>query len=138
MPLRYIRRSVTAKSVLSAAVATTSVSRDLSSLLAFPPAKAAAGILFLIFKTIQVRVCSLQVWGAQFLTLHQDLETNKLECYRLANRCMSLLTDMKDAMEGRWESASDALLRNFTKFEECVIQSRTLTTLLMCSLASGH
>ena len=55
MPLRYIRKQLTAENALSVAVATTSVTRELADMLQFPPARAAAGILLLIFQTIQVR-----------------------------------------------------------------------------------
>lgn len=59
MPLRYVKRSLTAQNVLTVAVATTSVTYELADMLQFPPARAATGILLLIFQTIQVSVFSL-------------------------------------------------------------------------------
>ena len=57
MPLKYVRTKLTASNALSVAVATASISNELTDLLSFPPARAATGILLLIFKTIQV--CSI-------------------------------------------------------------------------------
>lgn len=54
MPLRYVRKRLTAENALSVAVATTAVTREIADMLQFPPARAAAGVLLLIFKTIQV------------------------------------------------------------------------------------
>ena len=56
MPLRYVRKRLTAENALSVAVATTSVTRELADMLQFPPARAAASILLLIFQTIQVSI----------------------------------------------------------------------------------
>lgn len=54
MPLRYVRKRLTAENVLSVAVTTTAITRELTDMLQFPPASAAAGVLLLIFRTIQV------------------------------------------------------------------------------------
>lgn len=59
MPLRYVKRRLTGQNVLTVAVATTSVTYELADMLQFPPARAATGILLLIFQTIQVSVFSL-------------------------------------------------------------------------------
>ena len=56
MPLRYVKKRLTTENVLSVAVATSELSREISDLLQFAPARAATGILYLIFKTIQVRL----------------------------------------------------------------------------------
>lgn len=57
MPLiRYISvRRVSGKDALSALIATSNVAREIADLLQCAPAKAAAGILLVIFETIQVR-----------------------------------------------------------------------------------
>ena len=55
MPLQYVRRRLTAESVLTVAVATTTVTRELADMAQFPPARAAASLLLVIFQTIQVR-----------------------------------------------------------------------------------
>ncbi|OCH91320.1 hypothetical protein OBBRIDRAFT_887032 [Obba rivulosa] len=99
MPLRYIRSKVTAGAVLNVAITTTSVTKELADILQFPPASAAAALLLCIFETIQ------------------SLQTNRSECYRLARRCLSLLTDVRDSMDGRWEDAPESLLRVLKKFE---------------------
>ncbi len=59
MPLRYVKRRLTAQNMLTVAVATTSVTYELADMLQFPPARAATGILLLIFQTIQVSVFSV-------------------------------------------------------------------------------
>ncbi len=57
MPLtRYIsiRSKFSTDDALSALITASSVTRDISDMLQFTPAKAAASILLLIFQTIQV------------------------------------------------------------------------------------
>ncbi|KAH8084920.1 hypothetical protein BXZ70DRAFT_567025 [Cristinia sonorae] len=110
MPLRYVRRKLTASTVLTVAVATTAITRELADMAQFPPAKAAASLLLMIFQTIQ------------------SVELNRNECYRLARRCLSLLVDMRDQMEGRWEDAPESLLRNFGKFEETLHEIHAFMT----------
>ena len=56
MPLRYVRKAFTTENALSVAVGTTAVARELADILQVPPARAAAGVLLLIFKTIQVSI----------------------------------------------------------------------------------
>ncbi|KAI0087609.1 hypothetical protein BDY19DRAFT_892908 [Irpex rosettiformis] len=68
-------------------------------MLHFPPARVATGILLSIFQIIQ------------------DLQSNRDECYRLARRCLKLLTDLRDAMSGHWEDSPESLLKSITKFE---------------------
>ncbi|KAI0688494.1 hypothetical protein BC835DRAFT_1419088 [Cytidiella melzeri] len=99
MTIRFVRRRLTAENALTVAVATTAITHELADMLQFPPARVATGILLLIFKTIQ------------------DIQTNRDECYRLASRCLRLLTDLRDAMDGRWEDAPEPLLKTITKFE---------------------
>ncbi|KAL4245641.1 hypothetical protein ABKN59_010782 [Abortiporus biennis] len=108
MTIRYIRTKLSADNALSFAIATTSVARELADMSQCPPARAAASILLGIFQTIQ------------------SIQTNKSECYRLARRCLSILTDMKEQLDDRWETAPQALLRNFAKFE------RTLESIAEC------
>lgn len=54
MPLRYVRKRLTVENALTVAIATTAVTKELTDMLQFPPARAATGILLLIFQTIQV------------------------------------------------------------------------------------
>ncbi|OBZ74650.1 hypothetical protein A0H81_05439 [Grifola frondosa] len=100
MPLRYIRSKVSADNAFNVVIATTAVTREIADLLQFPPAKAAASILLMVFQTIQ------------------SIQTNRSDCYRLARRCLSLLVDIRDAMEGSWETAPEALIRTLAKFEK--------------------
>ncbi|GJF00383.1 hypothetical protein PsYK624_166700 [Phanerochaete sordida] len=99
MPLRAIRKRCTADNALTIAIAATTASHELAGLLAFPPVRAASAILLAIFKTIQ------------------DMQNNKRECFRLAKRCVTLLADVKAAMDGHWGDAPAALLANLAKFE---------------------
>ena len=45
------------------------------------------------------------------------MQNNKRECFRLAKRCVTLLADVKAAMDGHWDDAPEALLANLAKFE---------------------
>ncbi|THH31372.1 hypothetical protein EUX98_g2807 [Antrodiella citrinella] len=110
MPLRYVRSKLTAVNALSVAVATTAITKELADMAQFPPAKAAASLLLVIFQTIQ------------------NVQTNRNDCYRLARRCLSLLVDMRDQMDGRWEDAPESLLRNFAKFEQTLEGIRNFMT----------
>lgn len=59
MPLRYVKKRLTAENALSVAIATTAVTRELADMTQFPPARAAAGLLLLIFQTIQVSIITI-------------------------------------------------------------------------------
>ncbi|KAI0742707.1 hypothetical protein C8Q80DRAFT_1221158 [Daedaleopsis nitida] len=98
---RYIPvRRVTGKDALSALIATSSITREIADLLQFAPAKAAASILLVIFETIK------------------NVQTNRHDCHRLARRCLSLLVEMREQLQGHEESAPPSLLKAITKFEE--------------------
>ncbi|KAI0944487.1 hypothetical protein AcW1_002181 [Taiwanofungus camphoratus] len=100
MPLKYIRSKVTADNVLSTAIATTAITQELATLLQFPPVSAAASLLQKIFQTIQT------------------IQTNRDDCYHLARRCLSLLLDIRDQMDGRWDDAPQSLIKALKKFEQ--------------------
>ncbi|PIL25894.1 hypothetical protein GSI_11647 [Ganoderma sinense ZZ0214-1] len=103
MPLtRYIsiRSKFSTDDALNALITASSVTRDISDMLQFTPAKAAASILLLIFQTIQ------------------NIQTNKQDCHRLARRCLSLLVDMRDQLADHVESAPPSLIKAMKKFEE--------------------
>lgn len=53
------------------------------------------------------------------------MQTNRADCYRLARRCLSLLVDIKDQLEGRWERAPDTLLKNVKRLEGSVNEAGT-------------
>ena len=116
MPLRYVRK-LTADDALGIAIATTAVTRELADCLQFPPAKAAASLLCMIFQTIQVCTQLSCIQLCPSLRSRQSVESNRNDCYRLARRCLSLLVDIKDHMDGKWETAPESLLRSLNKFE---------------------
>ncbi|KAH9893932.1 hypothetical protein C8Q73DRAFT_774184 [Cubamyces lactineus] len=99
LPIKRIRR-VTADDALGALIATSAVTKEIADIMQFPPAQAAAGILLLVFQTIQ------------------KIQSNKEECYRLARRCLSMLIDIRDHMSDQWETAPPSLLKAIAKFEE--------------------
>ncbi|KAI0656301.1 hypothetical protein C8Q70DRAFT_1013688 [Cubamyces menziesii] len=99
LPIKRIRK-VTADDALGALIATSAVTKEIADIMQFPPAQAAAGILLLVFQTIQ------------------KIQSNKEECYRLARRCLSMLIDIRDHMSDHWETAPPSLLKAITKFEE--------------------
>ncbi|KAI0077672.1 hypothetical protein K474DRAFT_1690765 [Panus rudis PR-1116 ss-1] len=110
MSLRYVRSTLSGDNVLSAAIATTSITKELADMMQFPPARAAASILLMIFTTIQ------------------SMQSNRNDCYRLARRCLSLLVDVKTQMEGRWENAPPSLLKNIARFERTLESIHTFMT----------
>ncbi|TCD62597.1 hypothetical protein EIP91_006643 [Steccherinum ochraceum] len=88
----------TATNTLKTALAASVLARELGD--SFPPARAAASLLVLIFETIQ------------------SMKTNQIECYRLAERCLDLLRQIHAHMPGdSWEAAPQALVRNLRRFE---------------------
>ena len=59
MPLLKVKvRKLSADSVLSGARTSASIARELADIAQFPPARAAATIVLLIFETIEVRFCA--------------------------------------------------------------------------------
>ncbi|RPD77045.1 hypothetical protein L226DRAFT_483343 [Lentinus tigrinus ALCF2SS1-7] len=104
MPItRYITvrpSKLTANDALSALIATSSVTREIADLLQFAPAKAAAGILLLIFETVK------------------NVQTNRQDCHRLARRCLSLLVDIRDQLADHAGPIPPRLVKAISKFEE--------------------
>lgn len=47
----------------------------------------------------------------------QKIQSNKADCHRLANRCLSLLRRVHDQMSGRWEDSPPSLLKALKTFE---------------------
>lgn len=92
MPLRYVRKRLTAENALSVAVATASVTRELSDLLQCPPARAATGILLLIFETIQVRLMHISTVNPTHL---RDAGNPNQQ-----NRMLSLGEEMPNSVDG--------------------------------------
>ncbi|KAH9856382.1 hypothetical protein C2E23DRAFT_882451 [Lenzites betulinus] len=102
MPLRVVKkiRKSTLDNALSVLVLTSSVTKEIADVMQFPPAQAAAGILLLVFETIQ------------------KIQSNQEGCYRLAQRCLAMLVDIRDHMSGHWDSAPPSLLKALSRFEE--------------------
>ncbi|RDX41179.1 hypothetical protein OH76DRAFT_1489711 [Lentinus brumalis] len=100
---RYITvraSKLTANDALSALIATSSVTKEIADLLQFTPAKAAAGVLLLIFETLK------------------HVQTNRQDCNRLARRCLSLLVDIRDQLADHAGPVPPRLLKAISKFEE--------------------
>ena len=124
MPLRYVRTrnlKISTGNALSIAITTTSIASELADIAQFPPVRAAAAILLVIFETIQVSITNFLVVYVlsimySFYSL-QSIQTNRADCLRLARRCLTLLVDIKDQLEGRWSTAPGALLKNVKKLE---------------------
>ncbi|KAI0830157.1 hypothetical protein BC628DRAFT_1473071 [Trametes gibbosa] len=102
MPLRVVKkiRKPTIDNALSVLVLTSSVTKEIADVMQFPPAQAAAGILLLVFETIQ------------------KIQSNREGCFRLAQRCLDMLVDIRDHMSGHWDSAPPSLLKALSRFEE--------------------
>lgn len=59
MPLRYVKTrnlKISTGNALSIAITTTSIASELADIAQFPPVRAAAAILLVIFETIQVGI----------------------------------------------------------------------------------
>lgn len=54
LPIKRIRKA-TADNALSVLILTSEVTKQIADIMQFPPAQAAAGVLLLVFETIQVR-----------------------------------------------------------------------------------
>ncbi|KAI0668853.1 hypothetical protein C8Q78DRAFT_212859 [Trametes maxima] len=101
MPLRMVKiRKATADNALNVLVMTSAVTKEIADIMSFPPAQAAAGVLLLVFETIQ------------------HIQSNRQDCLHLAERCLNLLIDMRDHMADRWEAAPPSLLKAWARFEE--------------------
>lgn len=109
---------VTTEDVLQLAVDAAAATQELSNLALFAPAAIAAGILLEIFKTIQVGslFSSISIMCIM-LPFLQKIQSNKADCHRLANRCLSLLRRVHDQMDGRWEDSPPSLLKALKAFE---------------------
>ncbi|KAI0370861.1 hypothetical protein BV20DRAFT_943216 [Pilatotrama ljubarskyi] len=100
LPIKIIRRAVTVNNALAALTVTSEVTKQIADIMQFPPAQAAAGVLLLVFETIQ------------------KIEANKDGCYRLARRCLALLVDIRDHMMDHWDAAPPSLVKALSRFEE--------------------
>ncbi|KAH9948499.1 hypothetical protein B0H21DRAFT_237381 [Amylocystis lapponica] len=102
MPLKYIRARVprvTVDDALNIAVISASTTQQLANLSQFPAVSTAASILLAIFQTIQ------------------NVQTNKNDCYRLARRCLALLVDIQEQIDGRREDTPESLTNALSKLE---------------------
>lgn len=107
MSLKAIRTRINTKDLLLAVTSIAAVVADVSDMAQFAPTRAAAGVLLVILQTIQ------------------EIESNKDSCYKLARRAAKIMLDLKQRMEGRWDSAPKALVENILEFEKCVMINRT-------------
>lgn len=83
-------------------VAGTAIARmiaNISDMAQFIPARAAASAVLIILQTVQ------------------EIDNNKVACYKLARRTANILIDLKNRMAGRWDSAPQALLDNIEEYE---------------------
>ncbi|EIW76700.1 hypothetical protein CONPUDRAFT_157874 [Coniophora puteana RWD-64-598 SS2] len=100
MPLTFVRRRVPLANSLQAVTAASKITAQVVNALQFPPAAAAATIVLVILNTIQ------------------GIQNNKSDCDRLARRAATILVDINEQMQGRWDKAPGPLLRNLRKYEE--------------------
>ncbi|TFY73312.1 hypothetical protein EWM64_g10700 [Hericium alpestre] len=103
MALRIVKRRVTGSSSLDYAVVAAKLAVDVTGLLQFPPAAAAASIVLTILETIR------------------DVKSNQQDCSRLSRRAARLLVDLANRMEGKWETAPKALIENVRELERTLV-----------------
>ena len=99
MPLKVVRSKIKPKDVALAVTSLAAIVADVGDMASFPPVRAAATILLVILQTVQ------------------EIESNRDSCQRLARRAAKLLLDLKQRMDGRWETAPKALVDNINEFE---------------------
>jgi hypothetical protein len=92
-------RTSSAQAALSLGRTTSGLARDVADVLQFPPARAAAALLVLIFETVE------------------GMRRNKEQCARLAERAAHVLLGVHEQMRGRWTDAPESLVRNLANYE---------------------
>ncbi|EPS97302.1 hypothetical protein FOMPIDRAFT_1061898, partial [Fomitopsis schrenkii] len=100
MPLRYIRRKVTADHVVTVAIGTAATATSMAALASFPPVALPAAILLKIFQIIR------------------DVQTNQQQCYDLAQRCLSFLDLVREQIVDHRREAPLSLLDALRKFTD--------------------
>ncbi|ETW79605.1 hypothetical protein HETIRDRAFT_445465 [Heterobasidion irregulare TC 32-1] len=109
MSLKVIKTRLKGNNALQFATLITQLAADVSSLVPFPPATAAASAVLAILGTVQAS---------------EAVKSNRDDCFRLARRAARLLIDLGRRMEGKWENAPPALLENVREFERTLISIR--------------
>ena len=97
--IKFSKTRVNSTDVVVAGTAITSMIANIADMMQFIPARAAASAVLIILQTVQ------------------EIENNKIACYKLARRSANILLDLKTRMFGRWDSAPQALIENITHFE---------------------
>ncbi|KAI0061298.1 hypothetical protein BV25DRAFT_1857529 [Artomyces pyxidatus] len=106
MALRVIKKRTTGSVGLDMVVMTAQMASNVTNMLQFPPAAAAASLVLTIIQMVA------------------DIKTNQNDCYALARRAARLLTDLGRRMEGKWDDAPQALIENIHQFEMTLISIR--------------
>lgn len=97
---RIVKTRINSKDAIFAATSIASIVSDVADMAQFIPARAAASIVLVILQTVQ------------------EIDNNKVACYKLARRSAKILVDLKNRMTGRWDSAPAALISNILEFEK--------------------
>ena len=113
MSLRAVRSRINGRDFVVGITSLAAAVASVSDMASFPPARAAAMVILVILQTVQ------------------EVQTNKDECFRLARRSAKVLVDLKQRMEGRWESAPAALVESILEFKKWVISVILLHSLLI-------
>ena len=103
MSLRAVRSRMNGRDFVVGITSLAAAVASVSDMASFPPARAAAMVILVILQTVQ------------------EVQTNKDECLRLARRSAKVLVDLKQRMEGRWESAPAALVESISEFKKWAI-----------------
>ncbi|KAI0041685.1 hypothetical protein FA95DRAFT_1640934 [Auriscalpium vulgare] len=106
MALRVVKKRTTGSIGIDTVLTTAKMAADVTNLMQFPPAAAAASIVLTIIQMVA------------------DIKINQNDCVRLARRAARLLVDLGKRMEGKWDDAPRALLDNIADFEITCISIR--------------
>ncbi|KAI0038205.1 hypothetical protein FA95DRAFT_1684715, partial [Auriscalpium vulgare] len=58
------------------------------------------------------------------LDAYTRVQANRDRCFRLAQRAFTILCELQEAMEGKWDDAPQTLLDNVVKFENVLLSLR--------------
>ncbi|KAA1467028.1 hypothetical protein DENSPDRAFT_868817 [Dentipellis sp. KUC8613] len=101
--VRAVKQRASGSNALDVAASIAKLVSDVTNMLSFPPAAAAASIVLTILQTVQ------------------EVKSSQQDCQRLARRTARLLIELGRRMDGRWENAPKALLQNVNEFQTTLV-----------------
>ncbi|EJD04698.1 uncharacterized protein FOMMEDRAFT_153767 [Fomitiporia mediterranea MF3/22] len=100
---KIVKKRVNSTDALVGATSIASIIANVADMAQCIPARAAASVVLVILKTVQ------------------EIDNNKITCYKLARRSAKILVDLNTHMAGRWDTAPKALVNNIHDFERVLV-----------------